>query len=241
MMRRRNAPCTSSEGPHPINAPLKIQETPWDARALGTNTYEITSLSEDVLKKIGSMAGHFTVRVDPLCSTKLLHEYGFYYCDTLIEPYCSLDKFTAFADPSVSVSRNVAEKELQAMAHGAFAHGRFHRDFQVDNDLADLRYDLWLQDLFNAGSVLGLMYHYELAGFFGLNENRIVLNAVGEKHQGQGLAKYLWSAACANLFQSGYGEITSSISAANVAILNVYSALGFGFRNPLDMYHRFNK
>ena len=184
------------------------------------------------------MAGHFTVRVDPLCSTKLLHEYGFYYCDTLIEPYCSLDKFTAFADPSVSVSRNVAEKELQAMAHGAFAHGRFHRDFQVDNDLADLRYDLWLQDLFNAGSVLGLMYHYELAGFFGLNENRIVLNAVGEKHQGK---------ASPSTFERRLQPVSIRLRRDNQFDFrrehrhpHVYSALGFGFRNPLTS-SRFNK
>jgi len=224
-----------------MKASEPIIETPWDSRAFGIKTYEITSLSESVLKEIQCLQGHFTVRVDPLSSKRILHDYGFYYCDTLIEPYCTPEKFIAFNDPASYVSRSVVLDDLLAVSHGAFIHGRFHRDFNINRDLADLRYDLWLKDLYNSGDVLGLMYQDEIAGFFGLAANKIVLHAVGGKYRGKGLAKYLWSAACGEMFHSGYGEIRSSVSASNVVVLNVYSSLGFRFRNSLDVYHRFNK
>lgn len=217
-----------------------IINTPWDERALGVKTYEIRILSADVIEEIRHMPGHFTVRVDPLSSKKILHDNGFYYCDTLVEPFCTPDRFIAFKNPSAGVSRAVSQAELSGLAYDVYFYGRFHRDFQIKSELADRRYSLWLEDLYNAGNVWGLMYKDVLAGFFGLDENRIVLNAVGRKYQGKGLAKFLWSAGCAELFRTGHDEIMSSISVANVAILNVYSALGFRFRNPLDIYHRLN-
>jgi ribosomal protein S18 acetylase RimI-like enzyme len=218
-----------------------IIETPWDSRVFGMKTYEITFLSEDVLEEIQNLPGHFTVRVDPLSSKRILHDYGFYYCDTLVEPYCTPEKFIAFEHPSIYISRSVIEKDLIAIAHGAFLHGRFHRDFWIKRKLADLRYDMWLRDLYNSGDVLGLMCHDEVAGFFGLSTNKIVLHALSEEYRGKGLAKYFWSAGCREMFHLGYREITSSVSASNVTVLNVYSSLGFRFRNPLDIYHRFNK
>jgi len=65
-----------------------------------------------------------------------------------------------------------------------------------------------------------------------------VLHALGAKHRGRGLARHLWSAVCAELARQGALELTSSISATNLAALNLYVSLGFRFRNPVDVYHR---
>jgi L-amino acid N-acyltransferase YncA len=218
-----------------------VIETPWDARALGIATFEIKSLSEEVLKEVATRSGHFTAKVHPLASKKILQDYGFYYCDTLIEPYCTLEKFIPFESKEVHISRSAAVEDLVAISRNAFIYGRFHRDFNIDQERADLRYVMWLKDLYNSGDVFGLMYHDELAGFLGYSQNRIVLNAISENYRGRGLAKYLWSAACKELFDLGHHEITSSISASNVAVLNLYASLGFRFRNPLDVYHLVNK
>jgi ribosomal protein S18 acetylase RimI-like enzyme len=43
---------------------------------------------------------------------------------------------------------------------------------------------------------------------------------------------------CAELARQGAPELTSSISATNLAALNLYVSLGFRFRNPVDVYHR---
>ncbi len=218
-----------------------LTETPWDARVFGVPTFEIRDLSPEVFEGLKDMKGHFTVKVDPLASKKILHEYGFYYCDTLIEPYCTPERFVPFEDEAVRVSTATDIGDLIALSHGTFVHGRFQRDFSIGKELADLRYDNWLKDLHSSGNVLGLMYRNELAGFFALAGNKAVLHAVVEKYRGRGLAKYLWSAACKEMFSKGHSEITSSISASNMPALNLYASLGFRFRNPLDVYHLMNR
>jgi predicted GNAT family acetyltransferase len=86
--------------------------------------------------------------------------------------------------------------------------------------------------------VYGVFWRDELAGFIAYSNNNLVLHAVVEGYRGKGLAKYWWSAVCAELFAAGHEEVKSSISAANVAVLNLYASLGFSFRNALDIYHR---
>lgn len=221
-----------------------LMNTPWDARALGIDTYEIQSVPErefeHVLHEVSTMSGHFTVRVNPLSSKAVLHEHGFYYCDTLIEPYCTAERLINHDNESVSISREIALEQLIKISNNSFLFGRFHRDFGVDSKLADKRYGLWLQDLLDAGSVFSLRHQGVLAGFFGFDKNRILLHALCEAYRGRGLAKCFWSAACKEMFNNGHDEIVSSISAANTVILNVYAALGFRFRNPVDIYHKKN-
>ena len=215
-----------------------IVKTPWDSKVFGIDTYEIRTLSKEAMEQAIKLRGHFTVKVDPSSSKKLLHDYGFYYCDTLIEPYCTPDRFTPFKHKKASVSRSAAIDDLIAISHGAF-YGRFHRDFNIDKKLADLRYDAWLKELYNRGGVFGLIFDNELAGFLGFSENRICLHAMDKKYRNKKLAKYLWTLACRELFNGGHEEIKSSISTFNAAALNLYSSLGFRFRGPLDVYHRF--
>jgi len=228
----------SSRGQLFMNVDDAIVRTPWDAKCFGIDTYEIKLVSDEVLRRVSIVPGHYTAKVDPLFSKKLLHEYGFYYCDTLIEPYCASPAFRSYEHDAVSVARNAALDDLIMISHGAFSHGRFHRDFNISKDLADLRYDEWLKELFRQNKVLGLMYDGNPAGFFAFSENRILLHALSESLRGKGLSKYVWSAACKAMFDKGHKELVSSISVSNAAVLNLYASLGFKFRNPLDIYHR---
>ena len=86
--------------------------------------------------------------------------------------------------------------------------------------------------------MLGLLFKGEVAGFIGHIDGSLVLHAMGEAHRGRGLAKYFWSAVCRHLFEQGQTELRSSISFVNIAVINLYSALGFRFRKPVDIYHR---
>lgn len=215
-----------------------IVKTPWDSKVFGIDTYEIKSVSKEILEQVLRIPGHFTVKVDPLSSKKLLHDYGFYYCDTLIEPYCTPDRFVCFERQEVSITHTVDIAKLIDMSDYAFFHGRFHRDFNIDNQLADLRYAEWLKQLYDSGRVVALLFNDDLAGFLGGSGNKIVLHAINKKYRGKGLAKYLWSAVCKELFSKGYSELVSSISASNSPALNLYCSLGFRFRNSVDVYHR---
>ena len=59
-----------------------------------------------------------------------------------------------------------------------------------------------------------------------------------KKYRGQGLAKFWWSLVCCRLFADGFDEVSSSVSAANLAVLNLYASLGFKFKEATDVYHK---
>ena len=224
-----------------MKLPSSFKESPWDSAVFGVPSYAITAISAQSLAVAERVPGHYTVRVEPLASKQSLHEHGFYYCDTLLEPYCTAQRFCAFDATDVGMDRDASLEALLAICHGAFSHGRFHRDFNLAGVQADQRYDNWLGQLHSAGKVYGLMYQGELAGFIAVDGNRLVLHAIAAALRGRGLAKILWTPICRALFEQGCNELVSSVSASNLAVMNLYATLGFRFRNPVDLYHRLTK
>jgi RimJ/RimL family protein N-acetyltransferase len=216
----------------------RIKPVPWDSAAFGIDCYEIIDPDAALVARAITRPGHYTAKVDPLADKRYLHDAGFYYCDTLIEPWCTPEKLAHFDHPDVAFSRTVPLEPVAAICRTAFLHGRFHRDFNIDRARADRRYENWLAQLHAEGRVLGLLFKGEVAGFIGYLNGALVLHAMGEAHRGRGLAKFFWSAVCRDLFAQGQNEIRSSISFVNIAVINLYSALGFRFRKPVDIYHR---
>ncbi len=214
-----------------------IERVPWDCAALGREVFELKSAAPEALAQART-PGHYTVKVDPLADKRILHEHGFYYCDTLVEPFCAAAQFKPLPHPSAAFRLDGPLEPLLAICRGAFEHDRFHRDFSIERARADLRYENWLRALYAAGKVYGLLWDAGLAGFIAHEQGKLVLHALDRRHRGCGIAKYLWSAACANLARQGAPELTSSISATNLPAVNLYASLGFRFRNPLDVYHR---
>ncbi len=217
---------------------MLIKSTPWDTAAFGMPTWELLEYSEAALQQAQQTKGHHTLKVDPLADKHLLHDYGFYYCDTLIEPHCTVPRLRPSHHPDASISKKVDFEQAMAICKGAFTHGRFHRDFNLSKLAADFRYDNWLKQLLEARQVYGLYWEGTLAGFIGHQDNNLVLHAVAEAQRGKGLSKYWWSAVCADLLGIWDDEVKSSISAGNLAVLNLYASLGFSFSNPQDIYHR---
>jgi L-amino acid N-acyltransferase YncA len=201
-------------------------------------TWELLEYSEAALQQAEQTTGHHTIKVNPLADKRLLQNYGFYYCDTLIEPHCNAKRLRQTRHSDATISKEVDVERALAISHGAFAYGRFHRDFNLSKVAADLRYDNWLKQLLEAKQVYGLYWQGTLAGFIGHNANNLVLHAVTQQQRGKGLSKYWWSEVCAELLEAGYDEVKSSISAGNLAVLNLYASLGFSFSHPQDVYHR---
>ncbi|WP_407639160.1 GNAT family N-acetyltransferase [Alteribacillus iranensis] len=187
------------------------------------------------------MKGHFSIKVDPLASKELLHEYGFYYTDTLLTPVCTRDQFVPYDHDKIDVISEVEKGEVIAISEGIYEHGRFHRDFMLERRLADQRYDNWLGQLYDEGTVWGFVYDEELAGFFAYSGNQVLLQAFKEEYQGKGLAKYFWSRSVRTLFDEGHKEVATSISAANLAMVNLTASLGFKFKKAVDVYHKLNR
>ena len=218
---------------------LPFVSTPWDALAFGVATYEIPKPDEDSLALSTIHPGHYTVKVNPLASKALLHRHGFYYCDTLLVPVAQKSEFIGSFDEHAGIDRCVEGGNLVGLCQDTFTHDRFHRDFNLQGDAADRRYINWLQQLSRDKEVFGLTWGGSLAGFFACDGNRILLHAIAEEYRGRGIAKFLWSRACEELFACGHEQLQSSVSAANLAVVNLYSSLGFRFREVSDVYHRF--
>jgi Acetyltransferase (GNAT) domain len=220
-----------------MTTPL-IKPTPWDTAAFGMPTWELTEYSESALQQASQTIGHHTIKVDPLADKSLLQNYGFYYCDTLIEPHCNEKRLRVVQHSDASISKEIDAAQALNICQDAFSHGRFHRDFNLPKSASDLRYDNWLKQLLEAHQVYGLYWQSTLAGFIGHSGNNLALHAVSEAQRGKGLSKYWWSAVCADLLATGHDEVKSSISASNLAVLNLYASLGFYFSHPQDIYHR---
>lgn len=215
----------------------RLTRVPWDSAALGCEAWELRDADPPTLRALGER-GHYTVRVDPLASKAALHEAGFYYCDTLIEPWSPAGRWQRFPHPAAGFEREPPLGPLLEICRSAFRHDRFHRDFRVERRSADRRYENWLTSLHGAGRVYALTWEGRTAGFIAHEDGRLVLHALAEAYRGRGLARYLWTAVCEDLESGGATELSSSISAANTAALSLYARLGFRFRNPKDIYHR---
>lgn len=215
-----------------------IKATPWDTAAFGIPTWELLEYSAAALQLAAQTPGHHTLKVDPRADKKLLHECGFYYCDTLIEPSCDAVRLRRTLHPDATISQKIDTEQALAICHGAFTHGRFHRDFNLPMAAADLRYDDWLNQLAAAEQVFGLYWQGALAGFIAYSGNNLVLHALAAEYRGKGLSKYWWSAVCGELLARGHEKVKSSISATNLTVLNLYASLGFSFNDPSDIYHR---
>jgi L-amino acid N-acyltransferase YncA len=221
-----------------MNTSTLLKATLWDTLAFGMPTWELSEYSEAALQQAVQTAGHYSIKVDPLSNKQLLNQYGFYYCDTLIEPRCTAKRLRLIQHPDATFSKEVDAEQILAIGNGAFIHGRFHRDFNLPKADADQRYTNWLKQLLDVGQVYGLFWRGKLAGFIGYNGSSLVLHALVEECRGKGLAKFWWSVVCAELLAEGYDEVKSSISVSNLAVLNLYASLGFFFSNPQDIYQR---
>ena len=215
-----------------------IKETPWDEAAFGVPTWELTAYNEETICHALDLSGHHSIRVDPLVDKRLLHENGFYYCDTLLEPYCNQDNLIAYRDERATISKLFDKRDLLKISREAFKYDRFHRDFMLDHNKADDRYQNWLGELIKAKQVQALFWKQSLAGFIACLDNKLILHAISDDFRGNGYAKYWWSEVSLGVLGAGYEEVQSSISAANIAALNLYASLGFRFKKPLDLYHK---
>ncbi|MDT8397324.1 MAG: GNAT family N-acetyltransferase [Pseudomonadales bacterium] len=217
-----------------------LKMVPWDTAVFGVDCYELSDYDDESLRLATATPGHFTVRVPPLADRSALFENGFYFADSLITPYCSKDQFKPYSHTMISVTRDVDLGAVLEIAKGAFLHGRFHKDPYINDDDAETRYANWIRQLHQEGAIYGLLYDRQPGGFIAVKDNCLVLHAVHKRYRGKGLAKYFWTPVCKQLFAEGFDFITSSISATNLPVVNLYISLGFRMQTSLDIYHLLN-
>lgn len=218
-----------------------LKPTPWDSRNFPVDTFQLTEYSEKALQAAEGVEGHFTIKVDPLADKALLQKYGYYYADTLLEPYCDRNRFLEDRAEAVVFHEDYNKNEVLAIAEEAFQGGRYHRDFQVPNEMADLRYRNWVNDLIEQNLILAYKQDGRVAGFFAYQEENILLLAMHRNIRGQSFA-IPFAAACVKeqFRRTDKTQLITSISPSNPASLNVFINLGFRLRAGKDIYHKVN-
>jgi len=221
--------------------PDGVREAPWDSRAFGKDSFEITCWSPEVVEWVSKTPGFFTLKIPSESGKGAFESCGFYYCDTLLEPACTKDKFIGFEDNCCFVSREYDLEKILQIVYGTFTHDRFHKDINISGHVADQRYINWLMDLHDQKRLWAFYYgkNREPAGFWACDRiGKIVLHALSKIYRGKGLAKYFWTKGCRMLFESEFEILRSSISASNLGVVNLYSSLGFSMKNSIDVYHK---
>lgn len=185
-----------------------IQPSPYDSAAFGLPAWDILDYSADTLAAADGHPGLQTIKVDPLADKALLQRHGFHYCDTLLATRATRARLRDVPPRAgIAIDRiDATHADAQALlhiCHGAFAHGRFQRDFMLDRAGADRRYDNWLTQLLAAGNVWVLRADGAVAGFIGHHGAALVLHAVADTHRGKGLARHWWHLAASALLAQG--------------------------------------
>ncbi|UOQ83718.1 GNAT family N-acetyltransferase [Gracilibacillus salinarum] len=218
-----------------------LEPTPWDKRNFHIDTFQLKEYSEAALAETDKTEGHFTIKVDPFADTANLKKYGFYYADTLIEPIGKKDKLKQVDQENIQFTHNFHREDILDIAEEAFTGGRFHRDFNIPNHMADTRYRNWVNDLIDKDLILALELHSSMAGFFAYQNDQILLLAMHRDYRGKGLATAFASSCVQEQFRlTGHDTLRTSISPTNPASLNVFISLGFRLNGAVDVYHKLN-
>ena len=134
---------------------------------------------------------------------------------------------------------------IEEIAASSFHHGRYHADTLVPKTISDLRYRHWIRRALTGNHPIDRVYVLEqggsVRGFYHFtveNESSdLRLAAISSKLQGSGLGFELYLSVLHLVASLGVRRATTTISATNTAILNVFARLGFRFSNPQAIYH----
>jgi len=243
------------------DACLQARLTPWDERALGFATAEITSFE--------ARSAHSASRLLAQAE-QWAHGLGVRYLFGRVDGNAHLLRGVLlagdfqFVETSLTVSRSgmgnlppvprgmlptlrpaVADDIplLRGIAHDDFGHGRFLEDPAIDPAHARQRTANWIEDLVNGGLAYTAESRGRIIGFHAervhASEHRAELLLTGAAAPYAMLAMPLWVTALESLAARDVQRCTTLVSAANTGIINLYARLGFQFNTSLTGFRKF--
>lgn len=238
--------------------------TPWDQRVFGMKTVELLNidatnfaLAEMEIAGLEKLteADFIYGRVDSRerNTIKLLTSLGYYNCETTLQ--VTLARLQKYELPKIYAKRSltleqISENDLENIAvcaGKAFFHTRFHEDPFLDNELCNKRIEFWVKDLFTDQAVNNFTYRNgkgEITSFmFWRRTCDVSVELIlGGSFEGFGLyAPYFWGSIISNFKSSGINKISTTISAANLGVLSLYTSLGFSVSNTKFDFHKILK
>lgn len=241
---------------------LEYRSTPWDSRAFGFLTNEITlieyrdrALLRQMLEQYDAKMKHERVRF-VYCRTDAqdfvlrnqLQEHGFYYVETsavVAKQDVHKEDFRRLFRNQLALREPQSEQDfmqIRAIAESAFNYSRFHEDPNVPVEKARLRYASWIDDL--RAQRREFLVHAadgEIQSFIAYTRTKTSVEMIlGGSAVGKGfVSPYFWSSFLTHFQQGGVRRVRGVISMANVSIANMYIQLNFRIEKILLGFHRF--
>jgi hypothetical protein len=188
------------------------------------------------------ISARVTATATPLVS--LLLQAGFTYVD-----FCLLTTLSKLLPESLPKSRFAVRpaksrdhKAIYQISGSAFQFGRYHSDPYFPRELANRRYVQWMRNALESSDPENLVFVLaspeKVFGFM-----HVVIRCcdadlrLGAVVPGSSLGHFLYSETLRAVSGLGATSASTTVSAANVAVLNIYSALGFRFSRPEVVLH----
>lgn len=240
---------------------VEARLTPWDERALGFTTAEITRLDAATTDQAAALLdqtqawarqqgvhylfGRIDANAHALRAAVL--GCGFQFVETsLTVSRSGMGQLPAVPRGMLPVLRPAVAADiplLRSIAADDFGHGRFLEDPAIDPAHARLRTANWIEDLVNAQLVQTAESRGRIIGFHAervfADEHRAELLLTGAAAPYAMLAMPLWVTALQSLATRDIQRCTTLVSAANTGIINLYARLGFQFNSSLNGFRKF--
>ena len=235
--------------------------TPWDQRALGFVTAEITSLGADstedataLLKhaEIWARANNVHYLFERIPSNahhlrRALSDLGHAMVECSLtlsrDGFAGLPAIPARLRPQLRMARRDDLPALQAIADRDFNHGRFLEDPAIAREQAAQRTVNWIGDLFDQGLLQTAESNEKIIGFHAeritADRHHADLILTGTASRYAMLAMPLWIRALEQLAERRIEHCSTLVSAANTGVMNLYAKLGFRYDSTLFGYRKF--
>lgn len=234
--------------------------TPWDEKAFHKKTYELLRLdlsNKSELKEELLNEGFFDAKLiygrfpaDDYHTKLLLVEAGFIPCETSydiclprLDKYIIPKLYSLKRLPLTIENGDVFEEVAVIASDRMFRFSRFHEDPQIPTEFADKRLGLWVRDLQNQDDIVTITYRNSdkiiISFMICQIDNETVKFLLGGSRKGMELhSPFFWGGVIYYWQEQGFKKITTTISAANIGVVNLYSNLGFVFNSVKIDYHK---
>ncbi|MBQ9609847.1 MAG: GNAT family N-acetyltransferase [Lachnospiraceae bacterium] len=172
----------------------------------------------------------------------MLEKQGFFHADRMLKVSINLKKISPEIDKKIRqkvIKSDAFEQEIFDISKNSFpVDRRFHVGKDYNNAIADKIIASVMNDI----EEYYIVFFKDIpVGFAGIKEiekdiYEIKLAAVDEKYRMTGAALSLYSYLIKTYSEKGGKQLIGWISTVNVAVMNLYSALGAVFSEPSDIF-----
>lgn len=236
---------------------LTYIDTPWDSKPLGLSTNTITKLIAstessaeillDTFEKTHKKIKYTSTRIDSrdIHIVKALGKKDYHMTEVVMKVTGVLSKLKVDKSLFSKFTFQQAKKEdyatIAKYAVKYFNHGKFHEDPLINRSIANTRNINMVEDLTKKYTTYVGKVGDNIIGFMILNHKDTVVDLLlGGMHiDYRHLSYAFWNRVYYEYKNKGVKKFITTISAANIPIVNLYSKFGFKFSQALYGFRKF--